>query len=67
MNKKIEIMNPKAKPETADEWVEARENKKHLTIDVPISLHTRLKVIAAKRSETMANVICNLIEENLTD
>lgn len=67
MNKKIEITNPKAKPETADEWVETRGNKKRLTLDMSTALHTKLKIIAAKRNETMAKIICDLIEENLAE
>jgi macrodomain Ter protein organizer (MatP/YcbG family) len=65
MSKKVSIKNPKAIPETADRWVDTRENKKRLTIDIPISLHTRLKIVAVKRGETMAEIICSILEEKL--
>lgn len=67
MTKKVSIKNPKAKPETADTWVDTRENRKRLTIDIPVSLHTKLKIAAAKRGETMAEIICNTLEEKLGD
>lgn len=67
MTKKIAIKNPKAKPETADNWVDTRENKKRLTIDIPVSLHTRLKITGVKRGETMAEIICNILEKNLKE
>jgi predicted DNA binding CopG/RHH family protein len=65
MAKKVSIKNPKAKPETADSWVDTREKKKRFTIDIPVSLHTKLKITAAKRGETMAEIICNILEEEL--
>jgi hypothetical protein len=65
MTKKITIKNPKISPETADNWVDNRENRKRLTIDIPASLHTKLKIMAVKRDETMAEIICNVLEEKL--
>lgn len=65
MAKKVTIKKPHTKPETADNWVDTRENKKRLTIDIPISLHTKLKITAVKRGETMASIICNILEEKL--
>lgn len=67
MTKKVAIKNPKAKPETADSWVDTREKKKRLTIDISVSLHTKLKIAAAKRGETMAEIICTILEEKLKD
>lgn len=67
MTKKVAIKNPKAKPETADSWVETREKKKRLTIDIPVPLHTKLKITAVKRGETMAEIICNILEEKLKE
>ena len=67
MTKKIEIKNPKSKPETADDWVNTREKKKRLTIDIPSSLHTKLKITAAKKEETMAEIICAILEEKLNE
>lgn len=65
--KKVSIKNPRKLPESADSWVETREGKKRLTIDVPISLHTKLKIAAAKSGQTMAEIICNTLEEKLKD
>jgi len=68
MTKKIAIKNPKSsKAETADSWVDTRESKKRLTIDIPAPLHTKLKITAVKRGETMAEIICNILEENLKE
>ena len=67
MTKKVSIKNPKVNPETADDWVDIREKRKRLTIDVPASLHMKLKIAAAKRSETMAEIICNILEEKLEE
>ena len=67
MTKKVSIRNPKANPETADSWVDTREKKKRLTIDIPALLHTKLKIAAVKRGETMADIICNILEEQLKE
>lgn len=67
MTKKIEIKNPKSKPETADDWVNTREKKKRLTIDIPVSLHKKLKISAVKKEETMAEIICTILEEKLKE
>ena len=67
MRKKVAIKSPKAKPETADNWVDTREKKKRFTIDIPIQLHTKLKIAAAKRGETMAEMMCGFLEEKLDD
>jgi predicted HicB family RNase H-like nuclease len=65
--KKISIKNPKAMPESADTWVDARESKKRLTIDIPASLHTKLKIAAVKRGKTMAEIICNILNDTLKE
>lgn len=67
MTKKVEIRNPKTTPDTADNWVDTREKKKRLTIDIPVNLHTKLKITAVKRGETMAEIICNILEEKLNN
>lgn len=67
MVKKVSIKNPKAKQQTADSWVNSRDKKRRLTIDIPISLHTKLKISAAKRSMTMGGIICTLLEERLKE
>ncbi len=66
MIKKVSIKNPHIKvPESPDSWVEKRENRKRLTIDIPVSLHTKLKIVAAKRGLTMAEIIYTVLEEEL--
>lgn len=74
MNKKISMTaRPQVKPD-ADKWVENRAATqpdapdvpmKRLTIDIPVELHTRLKVVCASRGERMANVLRRLIEQEV--
>jgi hypothetical protein len=51
----------------ADDWVQARggvvEPMKRLTIDVPLSLHTRIKSQCAIQNQQMADVIRDLLEK----
>jgi ParG len=66
-------MPPKA-PDPADAWVQTRaaepeipapapaEAMKRFTIDVPVSLHTRIKAQCALRGEKMADVIRALLD-----
>lgn len=65
MAKKIAIKNPKLKPESAEEWVANRAITKRLTIDVPLSIHARLKIASVKRSQTMGGIVQNCIIEFL--
>ena len=59
------IKNPKTKPEEKNSLVDTEENKKRFSFDMPIALHTKLKIAAAKRGQTMAEIICNILEDNL--
>lgn len=75
MNKKVSFA---AKPSNraisadADKWVEHREPPtsepgepmKRLTIDVPLSLHRRLKISCAQRGHKMADEIRTLLEQH---
>lgn len=65
MIKKVTIKNPKRSPETADNWVDNRESRKTLTLNIPASLHAKLKIMAVKQDQTMCEIICDLIEEKL--
>lgn len=78
MSKKIAIgPRPSAVRETprpdADKWVQNRapegseEETARLTIDVPISLHKRLKAHCAMEGQRMNQVIRSLIERHLSD
>jgi hypothetical protein len=58
----------KATPASADSWVanragEGREPTKRLTIDVPVSLHKRIKSQCVAEDAVMADVIRELLEK----
>ncbi len=58
---------PTPRPATApsaEEWVEHRntETMKRLTVDIPASLHSRIKVSCAQRGVKMADEIRELLE-----
>jgi hypothetical protein len=50
----------------ADQWVENRntETTKRLTLDIPASLHTRIKSTCALRGVKMADALRELLETN---
>ena len=57
---------------TADDWVQNRdqpvkEPTKRLTIDVPVSLHQRVKSQCALQNLAMADVIRELLQLRFTD
>ena len=61
---------PKAPlPATAEQWVESRseEAMKRLTIDIPESLHRRIKADCARRGVKMANEIRELLETHFRE
>ncbi|MER2512638.1 MAG: hypothetical protein ABTQ25_09545 [Nitrosomonas ureae] len=70
MNKKVSFgTRPSAaQPETskADDWVNRRdaETMKRLTIDVPASLHARIKSQCAIRGVKMADEVRELLEKH---
>jgi hypothetical protein len=60
---------PRLGQASPDDWVADRsmipaEPTKRLTIDVPLSLHQRVKSQCAVRGEIMADVIRDLLEEH---
>lgn len=68
--KKIAIgAKPTAKPQpvTPDAWVDARqpvaEPTKRLTLDIPASLHAKIKASCAMRGTKMVDEITALLEE----
>jgi predicted DNA binding CopG/RHH family protein len=67
MAKKVAFSKPKQpnpSPANADAWVnEANGTMKRLTIDVPATLHTRVKMQCAARGLKMADEIRSLLEE----
>lgn len=71
MSKKKVSIAPKPK-RTADQWVKAGkkvvktkepEPMKRFTIDVPLSLHTRIKIDCAKRGVKMADELRAMLEK----
>jgi hypothetical protein len=65
----------KAAPTSPDEWVSsdpnssgkparAAERTKRLTIDIPLSLHQRVKSQCALKGENMADVVRELLEKH---
>jgi hypothetical protein len=43
----------------------APEGYKRLTINLPVKLHTKLKVVAATKEKTATEIIESLLEEHL--
>ena len=55
----------KSAPSSPDKWVSDRSGKtKRLTIDIPLSLHQRVKSQCALRDEKMADVVRELLEKH---
>ncbi len=59
---------------TADDWVESRQTEadngeamKRLTVDVPTSLHSRIKSQCALRGVKMADQIRELLEKHFPE
>ena len=52
---------------SADDWVHARERPtepgKRLTIDIPESLHRRVKTVCAMENLVMADVVREMLEQ----
>lgn len=73
MAKKVTFgTTPAARPtpaQTAEQWVDSRntETTKRLTIDIPASLHSRIKVACARRGVKMADEIRALLETHFQD
>jgi hypothetical protein len=79
MSKKVSFA-PKPTAKTADAWVQGgatsapkkgqgtapTEAMKRFTIDVPTSLHARIKIACAQRGTKMADEIRTLLEKHFT-
>ena len=63
--KRISAKNPKSKeglkPSTATSEMVNKGEMKRLTIDVPVSLHMQLKVVSAKKGQTMGDIVRDCI------
>ena len=67
MNKKVfKIKSPKEStekpPEKVEEWVKNREKKKRLTVDLPASLHTDLKLACVRSERSMVDMLTDAIK-----
>lgn len=73
MNKKVTFnANPATNKSSApniDQWVDNRqsESNKRLTIDVPESLHSRIKATCAMRGVKMNEAIRELLESHFNN
>ncbi len=70
MSKKVfNIKSPKENsekaPEKVEEWVKNREKKKRLTVDLPASLHTDLKLACVKLERSMCDILSEAIRDLL--
>ena len=68
MSKKVAFGPKPTLAVTPDQWVESRtpeaaRTMKRLTIDIPVSLHVRIKTQCASRGTKMADEIRALLEE----
>lgn len=72
MSKKVAFGTTPAKEKpapTADAWVQSRmqEGSKRLTLDIPKSLHLRLKLHCLHEDITLADLIRHMLEERFQD
>lgn len=67
MKRKITIKNPNLKAESAENWFSNKESMKHLAIDVPASVHSKLKIASAKEGKTMGYLVRDCLVKYLTD
>lgn len=67
MTKKIPVKSIKIKNRynVANDEDKTKEFRKRLTIDIPASLHMKLKIESAKTGETMGEIVCQVLNENL--
>ncbi len=60
----------KSAPSSPDDWVAARtgsdEPMKRLTIDIPLSMHQRVKSQCALKGEKMADVVRELLDQRFS-
>ena len=69
MSKSISFERPKRAAQDAEKWVAQRsaqgeaEEMKRFTLDVPASLHRRIKVACTMRGEKMSDVLREMLEQ----
>jgi hypothetical protein len=67
MAKRVQISQPRAPVAVADDFVRKVSSRddvpmKRLTIDIPESLHTRIKIACAANRQKMADAVRALLE-----
>ena len=67
MSKKITFKNPKAAKVSAEGRVNTRQGYQRFTLDLPASLHTKLKIASAKSGQTMSAIVQDLLEKSLKE
>ena len=65
MVKKVSIKKPNEPKKQADDWVLNREGNKRLTLDLPASLHARLKILSVKKRTTMGDIVRACLSEKV--
>jgi len=69
VSKSISFERPKRAAQGAEKWVtnrlarEEAEDMKRFTLDVPASLHRRIKVACTMRGEKMSDVLREMLDE----
>jgi hypothetical protein len=69
VSKSISFERPKKTAQGAEKWVASRsaddeaEEMKRFTLDVPASLHRRIKVECTMRGEKMSDVLRGMLED----
>jgi len=69
VSKSISFERPKRGTQQAEKWVATRsaddegEEMKRFTLDVPASLHRRIKVECTMRGEKMSDVLREMLEQ----
>ena len=72
MSKKVSFSTkpvPEKPPVDADQWVQHRtaEGIKRVTLTIPSSLHTRMRISCFKRGTTIADEVRALLEERFKE
>ena len=60
----------KEKPKTAEEFITSaadfiQEPVKKLIVEIPLSLHTRLKIKAIQENTTLKKIVCDILAEQI--
>ena len=62
---------PETKAKTAEEFITSakadsvQEPVKKLIVEIPLSLHTRLKIKAIQENTTIKKIVCDILQEQI--